>query len=96
LEVFLAAHQPYAGELPADRTPTDEELVHALTRKGRPVWTEDDFHQLLYTLGCGQKECAVSWRRSRPRINKWKVGYSLDSGTTRCSMSGEWKITRRN
>jgi hypothetical protein len=25
-----------------------------------------------------------------------RVGYSLDSGTTRCSMSGEWKITRRN
>jgi len=23
-----------------------------------------------------------------------KAGYSLDSGTTRCSMSGEWKITR--
>jgi WD40 repeat protein len=52
LEMFLAAHQPYAGELPADRTPTDEELVHALTRKGGPVWTEDDFNQFLYTLGC--------------------------------------------
>jgi WD40 repeat protein len=52
LEVFLATHQPYAGELPADRTPTDEELVQALTRKGRPVWTEDDFSQFLYTLGC--------------------------------------------
>jgi WD40 repeat protein len=49
---FLAAHQPYAGELPADRTPTDEELVRSLTREGRPVWTEDDFHQLLHTLGC--------------------------------------------
>jgi WD40 repeat protein len=52
LEVFLAAHQPYAGELPADRTPTDEDVTCALTRKGRPVWTEDDFSQFLYTLGC--------------------------------------------
>jgi WD40 repeat protein len=52
LEVFLTTHQPYAGELPATRTPTDEEVVLALTRKGRPVWTEDDFNQFLYTLGC--------------------------------------------
>jgi WD40 repeat protein len=52
LEVFLSAHQPYANELPAGRTPTDEELVLALTRKGRPIWTEDDFNQFLYTLGC--------------------------------------------
>jgi len=52
LEVFLAAHQPYAGELPADRTPTDEEVARALTREGRPVWTEEDLSQFLYTLGC--------------------------------------------
>jgi WD40 repeat protein len=52
LEMFLSAHEPYAGELPAGRTPTDEEIVRALTREGRPVWTEDDFHQLLHTLGC--------------------------------------------
>jgi WD40 repeat protein len=51
LEVFLAAHQPYAGELPADRTPTEEEILRSLTREGRPVWTEDDFNQFLYTLG---------------------------------------------
>ena len=24
----------------------------ALTRRGQPVWTEEDFQGLLYTLGC--------------------------------------------
>jgi WD40 repeat protein len=52
LEVFLSAHQRYAGEMPAGREPTDEEIVRALTREGRSAWTEDDFHQLLHTLGC--------------------------------------------
>jgi len=52
LAVFLRAHQPYFAELPRDREPTDEEVTLALTRRGRPVWTEEDFQSLLYTLGC--------------------------------------------
>jgi hypothetical protein len=32
--------------------PTDEGLTLALTRHGKPVWCEADFHQPLYTLGC--------------------------------------------
>jgi WD40 repeat protein len=52
LEVFLAAHQPYARELPADEWPTEKAVVRALTREGRPEWTEDEFSQFLYTLGC--------------------------------------------
>jgi WD40 repeat protein/serine/threonine protein kinase len=49
---FLTLHTPYAGTLPDDRAPSDEEVTLALTRRGRPSWTDDDFKQLLYTLGC--------------------------------------------
>ncbi len=52
LEIFLTQHTPYVAELPKYRQPTEEELVLALTRRGKPAWTEDDFKQLLYTLGC--------------------------------------------
>ncbi len=49
---FLSAHTPAAGSLPGDRRPTEEEITLALTRRGRPTWTDADFQQLLYTLGC--------------------------------------------
>jgi WD40 repeat protein/serine/threonine protein kinase len=32
--------------------PTEEEITQALTRHGRPTWTEQDFADLLHTLGC--------------------------------------------
>lgn len=49
---FLTLHTPYSGTIPTGGDPTREELTLALTRKGKPSWTEDDFKQLLYTLGC--------------------------------------------
>jgi WD40 repeat protein/serine/threonine protein kinase len=52
LETFLTLHTPYSAELPQGRDPTEEEVKLALTRGGLPVWTEDDFQQLLYKLGC--------------------------------------------
>jgi hypothetical protein len=52
LEVFLRTHWPYGAALPRDRQPTDEEITHALTRRGRPEWSEEDFQGFLYTLGC--------------------------------------------
>lgn len=52
LQNFLTLHTPYAGVLPQDREPTEEEITLALTRRGKPAWTEEDFEQLLYTLGC--------------------------------------------
>ena len=52
LEVFLNQHTPYAAELPKDRKPTEKEITSALTRRGTPTWTEEDFQNLLYTLGC--------------------------------------------
>jgi hypothetical protein len=32
--------------------PSEEEVTLALTRRGTPTWTEEDFQQLLVTLGC--------------------------------------------
>jgi WD40 repeat protein/serine/threonine protein kinase len=52
LENFLVLHTPYGATLPTDRVPTQEEVTLALTRKGTPIWTEEDFQNLLYTLGC--------------------------------------------
>jgi predicted NACHT family NTPase len=52
LEAFLSEQTPYAAALPGGRRPTDEEIALALTRRGRPVWTEEDFRRLLYALGC--------------------------------------------
>jgi hypothetical protein len=52
LEVFLRGHQPYGAALPLDRQPTGEEVTRALTRQGRPEWSEEDFQSFLYTLGC--------------------------------------------
>ena len=52
LQNFLTLHTPYAGELPQGRSPTEEEIALALTRRGKPAWNEDDFQQLLHTLGC--------------------------------------------
>lgn len=52
LETFLTLHMPYAASLPAHRKPTGKQVRLALTRRGRPVWTEEDFDHLLYTLGC--------------------------------------------
>ena len=52
LENFLTLHTPYGSQLPENRTPTEEEITLAFTRRGKPAWTEDDFKTLLYTLGC--------------------------------------------
>jgi WD40 repeat protein len=52
LEIFLTLHTPYAAALPQSRTPTEDEITLALTRRGRPTWTDEDFKGLLYTLGC--------------------------------------------
>jgi hypothetical protein len=52
LDVFLRSHRPYGAALPQDRQPTDEEITHALTRRGKPEWSEEDFQGFLHTLGC--------------------------------------------
>lgn len=52
LEVFLTQHTPYAASFPTHENPTEDEIRLALTRRGRPRWTEADFKHLLYTFGC--------------------------------------------
>ena len=49
---FLSLQTPYACELPQDREPKEAEIVLALTRSGKPSWTENDFKRLLHTLAC--------------------------------------------
>jgi WD40 repeat protein len=51
LENFLTLHTPYADTLPKNRDPSEEEITLALTRRGTPTWTQEDFQNLLYTLG---------------------------------------------
>jgi len=48
---FLILHTPWTGKLPKDREPTEEEIIGALTRSGKPTWTEVDFQGLLTELG---------------------------------------------
>jgi hypothetical protein len=37
--------------LPAEGTPSEQQIQQALTRRGKPRWTEEHFAQLLATLG---------------------------------------------
>jgi WD40 repeat protein/serine/threonine protein kinase len=49
---FLTLHTPYAASVPKDRKLSDEEITRALTRAGKPNWTEEDFRGLLHTVAC--------------------------------------------
>jgi len=50
-ETFLTLHTPNTGKLPQDRVPSEEEITLALTRQGKPIWTEGDFLELMRSLG---------------------------------------------
>jgi WD40 repeat protein/serine/threonine protein kinase len=52
LELFLTQHTSRAAGLSEGRQPTGQEVAAMFTRRGKPVWTEEDFQGLLYTLGC--------------------------------------------
>ena len=52
LEVFLTQQTPYGTKLPQGRDPTEDELQSVLTRRGKPLFTGEDFQRLLDTLGC--------------------------------------------
>ncbi|HEY9605211.1 MAG TPA: protein kinase [Allocoleopsis sp.] len=60
LEAFLTQQTPYAAALPEDRSLSEEEITLTLTRYGSPAWTQDDFQNLMYTLGCA----GYGWLRS--------------------------------
>jgi hypothetical protein len=50
LESFLSLHTPYAAELPQDHTASEEEIRLALTRRGKPSWSEQEFDALIRQL----------------------------------------------
>ena len=50
LENFIYLHRPCTGELPEGREPSSEEIIWALTRRGKPEWTDEEFEKLLETL----------------------------------------------
>jgi WD40 repeat protein len=52
LKTFLTLHTPYAAYLQANRSPTEAEISLSLTRRGSPIWSEEDFQMFLSTLGC--------------------------------------------
>jgi WD40 repeat protein len=52
LETFLTLSTPHVAQLPLHRDATNDEVSLALTRRGKPTWTDAEFQQLLYTLGC--------------------------------------------
>jgi WD40 repeat protein/serine/threonine protein kinase len=66
LEAFLTLHTPDAGQLPQDREPTGDEVKLALTRHGKPTWTEADFQDLRRKLGYG----GYGWLREEGVRNK--------------------------
>jgi WD40 repeat protein/serine/threonine protein kinase len=51
LRAFLTLHTPQ-GALSLRPWLTQAKVTQALTRQGKPAWDEDDFNDLLYTLGC--------------------------------------------
>jgi WD40 repeat protein/serine/threonine protein kinase len=78
LQTFLIQQTPYAGSLPDDREPTDEEITMALTRQGKARWSESDFQRLLYTLGCA----GYGWLRPegvRRELEKMAEGLDVNA-----------------
>jgi formylglycine-generating enzyme required for sulfatase activity len=63
LEVFLSQQTPWAGSPPSDRRPSEKEISLALTRRGKPTWTDAEFQQRLcrLLLSCG----GYGWLRSQ-------------------------------
>jgi len=71
---FLTVHTPYAAALPEGRSPSADEVALALTRRGRPTWTDDDFHGLIRTLQCS----GYGWLRPegvRKKLEEMAAGW---------------------
>ncbi|THB71218.1 MAG: WD40 repeat domain-containing protein [Desulfovibrio sp.] len=50
LHSFVAMQTPYWTSLPKSREPSEEDVVRALTRKGRAQWGPKEFQVLLYRM----------------------------------------------
>jgi len=82
VKTFLTLHTPYATALPEDHEPSEQEIQQALTRHGKPTWTEHDFQDLIHQLqyagygwlrpeGVQRKleEIAASWQGPPPLLS---------------------------
>ena len=68
---FLTLHTPFVGQLPQDREPTEEEVKLALTRRGKPTWTEEEFQGLIRQLQYAGLRLAAPRRRPHPTQTQW-------------------------
>jgi WD40 repeat protein len=50
LNNFLTLNSPNAGMFPKDREPSEDEIQLAFTRRGKPVWNDEDFKKLITEL----------------------------------------------
>lgn len=69
LQAFLRQHTPYGAPMPDDPEPTAARVERALTRTGRPTWTEADFAALLDVL----RYAGYGWLRP-PGVRERLVG----------------------
>ncbi len=58
-EIFLAQHTPYAGSISAKEALSIRDVTKAMTRSGRPSWSEEDFDRFMFVLGCA----GLGWLR---------------------------------
>ena len=49
---FAYAHQPTVGSIDGNDDPSPDDIRKALTRRGRPVWNDEDVRNLRYDIGC--------------------------------------------
>jgi hypothetical protein len=56
---FLTLHTPYCAALPSGNSCPPEALCLALSRRGKPTWTEEEFQGFLATLS----HCGFGWLR---------------------------------
>ncbi|MCF8038558.1 MAG: protein kinase [Desulfohalobiaceae bacterium] len=74
LRHFLTSQRPRAGTLPQDREPTETERRALCAPTGRPTWSEEDFHGLLFELQCA----GLGW--IRPEGLRRKLQNMVDKG----------------
>lgn len=81
LQIFLIQQTPYALSLDGIENPTEKEITLAITRRGIPIWNEDDFQKLLYKLGCagfGYINPAGVRRELKKMVQKYSASASVD------------------
>jgi hypothetical protein len=88
--MFLSAHTPYAGVLPLGVSPSEAEINLALTRRGKPRWTDEEFQELLYTLGCA----GFGWLPPE-RVQRELERMTADQGQKPTPLYSLWRWVQR-